>query len=438
MGGEDKIGRTATMAIDPGCCPKTYLPSDKALSRMEILADVGGRPGLDCRGFCSYCYFKAVRGVKPFGCKYCMPFQKGCDYCSRAIVEGYPGFKPLDTVVFEVAQKAYGSVPDKVTISGGGDLSCYPDLLPLAKTVGQGIVPIHLGYTSGKGFSRGDEASALVEAGVREVSFTVFSTRPELRRKHMGDKHPEAALSNLEIFCQSCDVYCAAVLVPGVNDDLELEKTCSDLEEMGARGLILMRFANTREQGLILGNEPIIPGVVPHTVEEFRQIVTQTAEKYSFRVTGTPLWDPCTGAPFALAGNKEELSMLPAIRSGATIITSTIALPMLDAIFRQLSSRVNVMAVRKDVGCLITLQDFEGLDLAKVQQTVIIPGRTLAHDREIKKVLSRDGQERLVVRGPDKLTVDGEMSISMSRREVLDLEVEAFQELIEAINALGT
>jgi len=26
----------------------------------------------------------------------------------------------------------------------------------------------------------------------------------------------------------------------------------------------------------------------------------------------------------------------------------------------------------------------------------------------------------------------------MSRREVLDLEVEAFQELIEAINALGT
>ena len=59
---------------------------------MEILADVGGKPGLDCKGFCSYCYFRGVKDIKPFGCKYCMPFQKGCDYCSRAIVEGYPGF----------------------------------------------------------------------------------------------------------------------------------------------------------------------------------------------------------------------------------------------------------------------------------------------------------------------------------------------------------
>ena len=79
--------------------------------------------------------------MQPFGCKYCMPFQKGCDYCSRAIVEGYPGFKPLDAVLFDVAQKCMGSIPDKVTISGGGDLSCYPDLLPLARMVGQGMVP---------------------------------------------------------------------------------------------------------------------------------------------------------------------------------------------------------------------------------------------------------------------------------------------------------
>ncbi len=172
-------------------------------SSMDILADVGGRPGLDCRGFCSYCYFKGVKGVEPFGCKYCMPFKKGCDYCSRAIVEGYPGFKPMDMVIFDVAQKCMGSIPDKVTISGGGDLSCYPDLLPLAKMVGQGIVPINLGYTSGKGFSRGDEAGPLVEAGVNEVSFTVFSTRPELRHKYMGDKHPEAALSNLKSFAKA-------------------------------------------------------------------------------------------------------------------------------------------------------------------------------------------------------------------------------------------
>ncbi|RQW78632.1 MAG: methanogenesis marker radical SAM protein [Methanothrix sp.] len=404
---------------------------------MDVLADVGGRPGLDCRGFCSYCYFKGVKKIEPFGCKYCMPFKKGCDYCSRAIVEGYPGFKHLETVIFEVAQKCMGSIPDKVTISGGGDLSCYPDLLPLTKMVGQGMVPISLGYTSGKGFKTGDEARALVDEGVNEVSFTVFSTDPELRRKYMGDKHPEAALSNLKIFCESCNVYCASVLIPGVNDGAELEKTCRELEEMGAKGLILMRFANSREQGLILGNSPIMPGVTPHSVEEFQRIITETAERHGLRVTGTPLWDPETGAPFALARNPKEISRLPAIRRGASIITSSVALPLMETIFRQLGDKVNVLAVEKDVGCLITIEDFKRLDLAQLKETVIIPGRTMAHEKEIKKVLSEDGRNRIVVRGPDQLTVDGEMSISMKKQEVLDLEIEAFGELIEAINALG-
>ncbi len=405
---------------------------------MEILADVGGRPGLDCKGFCSYCYFKGVKGVKPFGCKHCMPFKKGCDYCSRAIIEGYPGFKPLDQVVFEVAQKSFGSIPDKVTISGGGDLSCYPDLLPLAKMVGQGIVPIHLGYTSGKGFTKGDEARALIEAGVMEVSFTVFSTRPELRRKYMLDRHPEAALSNLKLFCESCDVYCAAVLIPGINDGPELEKTCQDLEEMGAKGLILMRFANVREQGLILGNAPIMPGITPHTVDEFKQIVTEVNEKFSFRVTGTPLWDPETGAPFALATHKGEITRLPSVERSATIITSSVAHPLLSAIFQELGGKVNVVSVNKDVGCLITIEDLESLDLSDIKDTVIIPGRTMAHEKEVRQLLCRDGRKRMVVRGPDQLTVDGEMSISMSKRDVLDLELEAFKELIEAINALGS
>jgi methanogenesis marker radical SAM protein len=421
----------------PVLTPKLIYPLAKANSSMEILADVGGRPGLDCRGFCSYCYFKGVKRVQPFGCKYCMPFQKGCDYCSRAIVEGYPGFKPLDAVVFDVAQKCMGSIPDKVTISGGGDLSCYPELLPLARMVGQGMVPISLGYTSGKGFKSKDEAGHLVKAGVNEVSFTVFSTNAELRHKYMGDKSPEIALANLKTFCESCDVYCAAVLIPGVNDGAELEKTCRDLEEMGAKGLILMRFANAREQGLILGNAPIIPGIVPHTVEEFQRIVTETAKRHSFRVTGTPLWDPVTGAPFALARHPELIARLPGLRRSATVITSSVAAPLLNTIFKQMGEKVNVVALNKDVGCLITIEDFINLDLTGVLGTVIIPGRTLAHEKEIKKALSRDGQDRIVVRGPDRLTVDGEMSISMTADEILDLEVEAFGELIEAINALG-
>ena len=404
---------------------------------MDILADVGGRPGLDCNGFCSYCYFRGVKSVPPFGCKFCMPFKKGCDYCSRAIVEGYPGFKPMDAVIFDVASKCMGEIPDKVTISGGGDLSCYPDLLPLTETLSQGMVPIALGYTSGKGFKKADDAAALIDAGVTEVSFTVFSTRPELRRKYMNDRNAEIALSNLEIFCKSCQVYCAVVLLPGINDGAELEKTCSDLEDMGAKGLILMRFANARDQGLILNNAPIIEGITPHSIEEFRDIVTNTAKSHRLRVTGTPLWDPVTKAPFALASHPEKVSTLPSIRRSATIITSRVAEPLLSAIFKQMGEKVNVMSLQKDVGCLITIDDFMDLDLSQVKGTVIIPGRTLAHEKEIKKALARDGQNRIVARGPDRLTVDGEMSISMSEEEVIDLEMEAFGELIEAINALG-
>ena len=406
---------------------------------MDVLADVGGRPGLDCKGFCSYCFFKGVKKLPPFGCKNCMPFKKGCDYCSRAIMEGYLGFKPLNDVLFEVAQRCMGSIPDKVTISGGGDLSCYPDLLPLAKMVGQGMVPISLGYTSGKGFKDKDDAAKLIKAGVNEVSFTVFSTNPELRRKYMGDRSPEVALANLKTFCQSCNVYCAAVIIPGVNDGPELEKTCNDLEEMGARGLILMRFANYKDQGLILDNSPIMPGITPHTIEEFQDMVTETAKRHNFRVTGTPLWDPVTGAPFALARHTDAISRLPPLRRGASLITSRVAAPMLKTIFRhmELGEKVNILPVDKDIGCLITIEDFLSLDLGQVMDTVIIPGRTMAHEKEIKSVLSRDGKDRMILRGPDMLTVDGEMSISMTKEEVLDLEVEAFKDLIEAINAMG-
>ena len=89
------------------------------------------------------------------------------------------------------------------------------------------------------------------------------------------------------------------------------------------------------------------------------------------------------------------------------------------------------------MGCLMTIKDLVGLDLSKVKETVLVPGRMLAHDKDLHRALTKDGKDRLVRRGPDQLTVDGEMSISMTEREVLDLELEAFKELIEAINALG-
>ena len=404
---------------------------------MDVVVDIGGRPGFDCGGFCSFCYFKGVEKVEPFGCKHCSPLRIGCDYCSRMILEIEPGFKPFDQLVFEVAQKTSGTRPDGITIKGNGDLSFYPDLLKLVRTISGGEVPVFLEYTSGKGFSRGDEADALIEAGVRKVCFSLFSTKPELRRKYVNDKHPEETIANLRTFCENCDVYAMAVLAPGVNDGPELERTCRDLEDMRAKGLVLMTFANTREQGLIFGNGPIMPGVIPHTVEEIGRIATKANEICDIKVAGTPLWDPNTGAPFALAHHKEELKKLPSIEKSATIITSSVAYPLLSSIFQELGDSVNVVRVNKEIGNLITLDDFARLKTDDVKERVIIPGSVLAHDREIRKALRRDGKNRLVFRGPNDLTVESERSICLTARQVLDREIEAFTGLIEEINDLG-
>ena len=129
------------------------------------------------------------------------------------------------------------------------------------------------------------------------------------------------------------------------------------------------------------------------------------------RVIGTPLWDPLTGAPFALAHHKKELKRLPAIEKSATIITSSVAYPLLSSIFKELGDEVNVVATEKEIGNLITLEDFEKLALKNVKERVIIPGMVLAHDRDIHRALRRDGKRRLVFRGPDELTVVSERSI---------------------------
>src|SRR5512137_1722134 len=181
---------------------------------MEVVIDIGGRPGLDCKGFCSFCYFKGVANVEPFGCRRCQPFRKGCDYCSREVIEIEPGYKPLEQLIFEFSQRTMFHSPDGITIKGNGDLSCYPSLLELIKRVSGGEIPVFLEYTSGKGFSSGKEAEALIDAGVTKVSFSVFSTNPKLRRRFVNDKHPQAVIANLKTFCENCDVYGMAVLLP--------------------------------------------------------------------------------------------------------------------------------------------------------------------------------------------------------------------------------
>ncbi len=405
---------------------------------MEILADIGGRPGLDCRGFCRYCYFKGAKDVPAFGCKHCLPFQKGCNYCTKSVREGYSGFKPLSLVAQEISQAVFfNRKVTKFNVSGGGDVSCYPELKPLVKFLSQYKKPIHLGYTSGKGLNK-EDASFFIKHGVTEVTFTVFATYPELRQKYMNDRTADDSLDALRVLAAECDVYAAAVIIPGVNDGDVLFKTCKDLEEMGVKGLILMRFANDPSHGLILGNTSVIEGIVPHTLPEFKSMVRDIDRKFPFRVTGTPLYDPDTGSPFAIRNDSDALSKLPPITKEATVITGEVAAPLLKEIFDKLGGLVNVVPVNKDIGCLITIDDIKAIELAQIKETVFFPGRAFVHDPEIKKILSGDGKDRLVRRGPDMLTVDGEMSISMTKDEVISREIEAFTELIQMINVLGT
>ncbi|HEY0195937.1 MAG TPA: methyl coenzyme M reductase-arginine methyltransferase Mmp10 [Methanobacterium sp.] len=412
---------------------------------MQIIADVGGMPGKDCRGFCKYCYFRKVKDGDPFGCKLCTPGTVGCEHCGPGVRETTNNFIPPFLVIGSVQNTLMmGGVRDqnlKVNISGGGDVSCYPNLLEISSIFKDLSLPIHLGYTSGKGIDDARTAEDLISLGVEEVTFTVFSTDALLRKKWMGDPNPEESLKALEIFCENCDVHAAAVIVPGANDGEELFKTASDLEEWGAKALILMRFANSEDQGLILGNEPIIEGQKTHSLEEFEDMVNQVNKEFKLRITGTPLCDPENDTPFAISKkkNREYLDILSEVTSEATILTSKVAVPYIEKIILNIGAEdlVNVVATNKDIGCLITQKDLEEVELKDLKETVMIPGRAFVHDRKAGEILSRDGVERIVARGPDKLSVDGEMSGTLSREDVLKTELIAFQDLIEAINFFG-
>lgn len=412
---------------------------------MQIIADVGGIPGKDCRGFCKYCYFRKVKPGDPFGCKFCNPGTVGCEHCGTGVRETKNDFIPPFIVVGSVQNSLmlgeYRDQDLKVNISGGGDVSCYPNLLEVASAFKQLSLPIHLGYTSGKGIDDARVAEELISLGVEEVTFTVFSTDASLRKKWMGDKNPEESLKALKIFCENIDVHAAAVVVPGANDAENLFKTCSDLEDWGAKALILMRFANFENQGLILGNEPIIDSLTPHSLKEFQEMVEQINKEFNIRVTGTPLSDPENDTPFAISKdkNREYLEILTEVTSEASILTSKVAAPFIKKIIHDIGADdlVNVVAADKDIGCLITEKDLEEVDLKDLKETVLIPGRAFVHDRRAEEVLSRDGVERIVARGPDKLSVDGEMSGTLSREDVLKSELIAFEDLIEAINFFG-
>ncbi|MCK9151533.1 methyl coenzyme M reductase-arginine methyltransferase Mmp10 [Methanobacterium alcaliphilum] len=412
---------------------------------MQIIADVGGIPGKDCRGYCKYCYFRKVKETTALGCKNCSPGKIGCETCTVSVSETKNEFMPPFFVLGNVQNSLMmGNFQDndlKINISGGGDVSCYPHLLELTSQINQLGIPIHMGYTSGKGIDDAKIASDLISHGVEEITFTVFSTDAILRKKWMSDPTPQESLKALQIFAENIEVHAASVIIPGVNDGDKLYETCTQLENWGAKALILMRFANYENQGLILGNEPIIKGIEPHTISEFGDLVKEINKEFDLRITGTPLYDPENNAPFALSlnKNKEYLTILPQITSEATILTSKIAAPFIKKIIKNLDAEdlVNVYAVEKDIGCLITYKDLEKADLSQLKETVLIPGRAFVHDKQATELLTSDGVDRIVARGPNKLSVDGEMSNTLTEYDVIEKEMEAFYELIEAINFFG-
>lgn len=172
---------------------------------MQVVADVGGIPGKDCNGFCKYCYFRKVKEVKAFGCAHCLPNKIGCDRCSKGITDSQSEFKSPFEVITEV-QNALMMQPNfrektiKANISGGGDVSCYPYLENLTANLNQFSLNSHLGYTCGKGITDSAIASRLINNGVDEVTFTVFSTDPKLRKEWVKDQKPEEALKACKIF----------------------------------------------------------------------------------------------------------------------------------------------------------------------------------------------------------------------------------------------
>ena len=411
---------------------------------MQLVADVGGIPGRDCNGFCKYCYFRKVTEIKTFGCAHCLPNKIGCERCSKGVAETGSDFKSPFEVMSEVQNAlmmnmAQGEI--SAYISGGGDISCYPHLENLTASLNQFSIPSILGYTCGKGITDSQMAARLINNGVKEVSFTIFSSDPQLRREWVKDPNPTEALKACQIFCENIELTGAAVIIPGVNDGEVLRETCNSLEKWGAKGMLLMRFANTFDEGLILGNEPIIKGIESQPVEEFSQLVKEINSEYKFRVSGTPLCDPETGGPFAIASDENEvfLQFIKPVTGEATIITSKIAAPFIKKIFDKIDieNNVNVVAVDKEIACLITKEDLKKLDLSEIKDTVILPGRSFVHQLDAERILSADGTDRLVGRGPDTLTVDGELSIDMSDENVIERELEDFNDLVDAINFFG-
>lgn len=416
---------------------------------MEIYTDVGGRPGLDCGGFCQFCFYKNVdfnrlKSLK-IGCADCPPHQIGCEKCQALINRVENDFKPLPRVFMDLENKLMQNSWDalnrnlKVVIGAGADIFYYPHLKELVSVIKASYLPLHLGYTSGKAIKDESFARELISLGLDELSFSVFSTDPELRRKWMRDRNPEEAVKSLKLFCENIEVNASVVVIPGVNDGKRLFQTGSDLEEWGVKTFVLRRFANFKNQGLILNDDrPIVEGIKPHTYEEFQELVREVSDEFSFRVLAFPFYDPEKDFPFVILKEKNRgfLEELPPVKREATVVTSKLSSPFLKRFFELVdeSDLVNVIGVDKEIADLITHEDLESIDLAEVRKNVVLPSGALVHDEQAQEIFSKDGVRRRIKRGPYVLTHPYYESVDFNTEELIEHELKSFKALIDKVN----
>ncbi|MGZ7068157.1 MAG: methyl coenzyme M reductase-arginine methyltransferase Mmp10, partial [Methanobacterium sp.] len=406
---------------------------------------MGGRAGIDCGGFCKFCFYSNINSnnLKSLGCVNCHPDHIGCDYCQNFINRILSKFKPLNQVLADFIKKNnlfLLSENDQIMINGGGDLLNYPHLKELVSILKGFNLPLHLNYTGGKPIKNSSMVEDVISWGVDGVGFSIFSTNPQMRRRWMNDKTPEESIEGLRIFCENIDLNASVVVIPGINDEKEIYYTCNHLEEWGAKSLSLRRFANYKNQGLILNDKPILEGVDPHSYEDFQKMVQTIDDEFSFQVLGFPFYDPKNKGPFLISKpeNRNYLEKLKRIKSQATIITSELAAPFLWKIFDEIdpSNLVNVLSLNKEIADLIVHEDLESIDLSQVKGKVIIPGGALVHDKYSQKLLSKDGKRRRVIRGPYILAnpYKGEDDY-YGRDELIKFEIKSFNNLIDKINS---
>lgn len=171
-----------------------------------------------------------------------------------------------------------------------------------------------------------------------------------------------------------------------------------------------------------------------HSIEEFRSLVEAAQKNHpNLRLSGTPLYDPLFDSPFAIRKHPDLLEKLPRVTGKTSVITGAAAAPYIAEILQNRGAEENtIVPVKKEIACLMTIDDLQALDKDKLTDTVIIPGRAFVFDPEACEVL-----DRVVVRGPEMLTADGETSMGMTEDAVLSMEFEGFTALIQLINQYG-